>query len=284
METTNIITVNGPAFNLSQGRPARTLDSLNRRLSIVTIARSSKNSISGLADSYTRHFGVDKLEAIYFRFNSDARTIRAADKNMEKIENHIDRMKAESQRLIKNYPPFPPGSEERVKRLKSINAFRKLIDQLTIPPPNEEFAMKIMACRDAFLEVEDSKRLPGENKLYSKVHSYLVSTGAWGLDIPELQEDADDEEAHIFIEKLDAARETLRQRRSDLAADAAGIINSYEREIEAAGIFHSYGDELESVDTEAETELKSRELGYTLAIEPGMTLTEAQSQLLSLLN
>jgi hypothetical protein len=86
-----------------------------------------------------------------------------------------------------------------------------------------------------------------------------------------------------FIEKLDAARETLRQRRRELATDAADIVNSYERETESAGIHRSYGEELKSTDMEVVAELKSSELGYSLTIEPGMTLTEAQSQLLSLL-
>ena len=283
METSNSITVKRSAFNPSQGRPARTLDSLNHRLGTVNRVRSSKKSISGLADSFTGRFGIDTLETIYSRLNSAARTIRIADKNMEKIEIYIDKMKAELQRLIKNYPPFPPGSEERVKRLKSVNAFRKLIDQLTIPPPNEEFATKIMVGRDAFLGADDSKSLPGDIKLHRKVHRHQVHTGAWGLGIPELPEDADDEEAHTYIDRLDVAREMLRQRRGDLAADAADIIDSYEHETENAGIHRNYGEELKSADREAVAEIKSSSLGYMLTIEPGMTLTEAQTQLLSLL-
>ncbi|UCF84961.1 MAG: hypothetical protein JSV50_04830 [Desulfobacteraceae bacterium] len=283
METSNNIALNRPAFSLSQSQATKTLDSLNLGPSTVKTIRSSKDCISRSTEPCNVRFGVEKLEVIHSRLNSAARTIRVAFKNMEKIENYIDRMKAELQGLIKNYPPFPPGSEERVRRLKSINAFRKLIDQLTIPPPNEEFATKIMTGRDAVLGVDDSKSLPGENKLYRKIHSHQVRTRAQGFDIPELQEDADDEEVHIFREKLDAARETFRQKRSDLAENAADIIDSYEHETESAGTRRSYGEEIKSADMEAVAELKSNELGYALAIEPGMTLTEAQTQLLSLL-
>ena len=53
-------------------------------------------------------------------------------------------MKARLLRIVKNFPPFPPGSEERVKILRSFNLFRKQIDQLTIPPVVRD-AMKIMA-------------------------------------------------------------------------------------------------------------------------------------------
>ncbi len=90
--------------------------------------------------------------------------------------------------------------------------------------------------------------------------------------------------AKELAEKLDAAREMLGQMRSELAADASKMAESYEWETEVAGIYPSYGEEIKSSDTEEEAELKSSELGYELAIEPGMTLTEAQSQLLSLLN
>jgi hypothetical protein len=283
MELFNNITLNRPAFSLIQSQVPKTLDSLKRGPSAVKASRVSKDCISRSTEPSTVRFGVDKLEVIHSRLNSAAKTIRGADKYMEKIENYIDRMKAESQKIMKNYPPFPPGSEERVRRLKSINAFRKLIDQLTIPPPNEEFTLKIMTDRDGVLGIEDSKTMLGENKLHRKIHRHQNHTDHGKLDIPQLQEDENDKEVQAFIEKLDAARETLRQRRRELATDAADIVNSYERETESAAIHRSYGEELKSTDMEVVAELKSSELGYSLTIEPGMTLTEAQSQLLSLL-
>ena len=277
MEISNNIAFNRSAF--SRSFPAKTLDSLNRAPSKVKTIGSSKDCVSHLVKPCNVHFDVDKLEPIYSRLNSAARTIRVADQIMGKIENYIDKMKAELQRILKNYPPFPPGSEERVKRLKSINAFRKLIDQLTIPPPNEEFAPKITTDHDAVLGFENSKRMLGENKL----HRHKNRTDHGKLDIPQLKEDENDKEVLAFIEKLDAARETLRQRRNELAIDAADIVDSYVRETESAGIHRSYGEEIKSADIEALAEFKSSELGYSLTIGPGMTLTEAQSQLLSLL-
>ena len=275
MEITNNIPVSGPAFRFSQSRPAKTFDSLSHRLSTNKITMSSKDGSRGSTEPPEGHFGVDKLETIHSRFSSVARTIRVADENMGKIENYIDSMETESQRIVKNYPPFPPGSEERVKRLKSINAFRRLIDQLTIPPP-KEFAAKIMPDHDVVSKTNDSQKMSGENKLHQ--------TGSEGLDIPQLPEGADDEALHAFIEKLGAAREMLGQMRSELAADAAKMAESYEGETEDAGIYPSYGEEIKSADMEAEAEIRSSDLSYALAIEPGMTLTEAQSQLLSLLN
>lgn len=276
MEIASNIPVNGPAFRFSQSRPAKTFDSLSHRPSTNKITMSPKDGLRGLPEPLKGHFGVDRLEAIYSRLNSVARTIRVADENMGKIENYIDRMKAELQRIIKNYPPFPPGSEERVERLKSVNAFRRLIDQLTIPPPNEEFAAKTVPDHDVVSKTNDSQKMSDGNKLHQ--------TGSERLDIPQLPEDANDEVLYFFIEKLGAAREMLGQMRSELAADASKIAESYEGETEVAGIYPSYGEEIKSADTEAEAEIRSSDLNYALAIEPGMTLTEAQSQLLSLLN
>ena len=276
MEIANNIPVSGPAFRFSQSRPDKTFDSLSHRLSTNKITIFLKDGSRGSTEPLKGHFGVDKLETIHSTFNSVARTIRVADENMGKIENYIDRMKGELQRIVKNYPPFPPGSEERVKRLKSINAFRRLIDQLTIPPPNEEFAAKTVPDHDVGSKTNYSQKVLSESNLHQTIPG--------GLDIPQLPEGADDEALHAFIEKLDAAREMLRQMRSELAADAAKIAESYEGETKVAGIYPSYGEEIKSADMEAEAELRSSDLSYALAVEPGMTLTEAQSQLLSLLN
>ena len=275
MEITNNIPVSGPDFRFSQSRAAKTFDSLSHRLSTIKIAMSSKDGSRGSTEPLKGHFGVGKLETIHSRFSSVARTIRVADENMGKIENYIDSMETESQRIVKNYPPFPPGSEERVQRLKSIAAFRRLIDQLTIPPP-KELAVKIIPEHDVVSKTNYSQKVFSESDLHQTIPE--------GLDIPQLPEDADDGALHAFIEKLGAAREMLRQMRSELAAGAAKIVESYEGETEVAGIYPSYGEEVKSADMEAEAELKSGELGYELAIEPGMTLTEAQTQLLSLLN
>ncbi|MCJ7582766.1 MAG: hypothetical protein MUP98_19790 [Candidatus Aminicenantes bacterium] len=276
MEIANNIAVKGAAFSSIRSRPTKTLDYLNRGPSTVNITKSNKGSACGSEEICPGRFGVDRLEAIYSRLNSVARTIRVADENMGTIENFIDRMETESQRIVKNYPPFPPGSEERVKRLKSIAAFRRLIDQLTIPPPNEEFTANTVPDHDVVSKTNNSQKMISELKLHQ--------TEPEGLDIPQLPEGADDEALHAFIEKLGAAREMLRQMRSELVADASKIAESYEGETEVAGIYPSYGEEIKSADMEAEAELRSSDLSFALTVEPGMTLTEAQSQLLSLLN
>jgi hypothetical protein len=276
MEIQNNISVGAPAFRLSQNRAHRTFDTQRLRLSSHNRLMSPSEGSQGFTTSLKERFDIEKLETTHARFNSVARTIRVADENMGKIENYIDRMKAELERIVKSYPPFPPGSEERVKRLKSINAFRRLIDQLTIPPPSEEYAVKIMSDHGFISKNDDTQKMPGQKKHHQ--------TGSERLDIPQLPEHADDEKIYAFAEKLDSASELLGQNRRDLARYALKIGQSYEREVEDIVIFRNYGEEIESADMEPEAENRSSDINYTLTIEPGMTLTEAQSQLLSLLN
>ena len=108
MEITNNIQVSGSAFSCN--------DRLKTNKTTISLKGGTREPTKPIKD----HFEIDRLETVHSRFNSVARTIRIADENMGKIENYIDRMKTELQGIIKKYPPFPPGSEERVKRLKNI--------------------------------------------------------------------------------------------------------------------------------------------------------------------
>jgi len=276
MEIQNNISVNGPAFRLSKSRTHGTLDPMRLRLGTNKRLTSPSEGSQGFTTSLKKRFDIENLETIHARFNSVARTIRFADENMEKIENYIDRMKAELRSIVKSYPPFPPGSEERVKRLKIINAFRRVIDQLTIPPPSKEFATTITSDHDFVSKTDNTQKMPARKSYHQ--------TGSERLDIPQLPEQADNEKIYAFVEKLNAASELLGQNRRDLARYAVEIGESYRREVEGVGIFPSHGEEIASADMEPEAELRSSDLSYTLTIQPGMTLTEAQSQLLSLLN
>lgn len=58
------------------------------------------------------------------------RRVEAADRLVTEIRQQIGG-------LVKNYPPFPPGSEERLSYLRSISALRQQLDALTVPPAIE---------------------------------------------------------------------------------------------------------------------------------------------------
>jgi hypothetical protein len=241
-----------------------------RRLSAEKSTDPSKFGSFELVEEGRGQFTSDRLEAIHSRLNSIAKSIRFVDRTMELTEKYIEQMKGRLKRIVKHYPPFPPGSEERVKLLRSFNAFRKLIDQLTIPP-REEFAKKIMADPTVVPGAGDWRIVLEDSGSHKTIHSQQIHTGCDGLNIPEIPEAASEEGVHASIENLDAALETLRQRRIGLAADATSL--------------GSFGNGLGSDElSERSTELKSAELGDRIASEPFKGLTKAHSKLMAFLN
>jgi hypothetical protein len=87
--------------------------------------------------SSRNHPELLELQKVNDSWNDIAQKKRIYDNNINEVEDYVDRMKAQLERILKNFPPFPPGSEERMQLLRNFAAFRRLIDQLTIPPPEE---------------------------------------------------------------------------------------------------------------------------------------------------
>lgn len=165
-------------------------------------------------------FPFSKRQASSSNLNSVAHSIRIADQAMVKIGAHIDDMKRDLKTHLKNYPPFPPGSKERVKILKSFSAFRKLIDELTIPPDDDSTARIL----NTFSRKAGEEEIVLEHEGFGKaIRSQPVDTGPEGLDIPEFADGAADEDFESMIKKLDNAARTLEVRRMGLQTDAAGI-------------------------------------------------------------
>jgi hypothetical protein len=103
--------------------------------------------------SSRNHPELLELQKINDSWNEIAQKKRTYDNTLNEVQDYIARMKTQLERIIKNFPPFPPGSEERVQVLRNFAAFRKLIDQLTIPPPEES---RVGAENSATLSPADS--------------------------------------------------------------------------------------------------------------------------------
>ena len=78
-----------------------------------------------------------ELQKVNDNINQLARIQKAFGKRFEKADSYLEQMKEQLERIIKQFPPFPPGSEDRVKALRAFSSFRKMMDQLTLPPPEE---------------------------------------------------------------------------------------------------------------------------------------------------
>lgn len=161
----------------------KTFDSITKRQGPEGKTSLQVSEDTALASVYS------KINATKSGYNSIYAGIRAADKTMDKIGGILDRMKSDLEGVAKKtYPPYPPGSEERTRVLKSYSSLRRLISQLTIPPDRQDAAK--------------------------------------ALDIPELPEDATDKDIQGAIHSIDNATQILRQRQADLARDAVQISHS----------------------------------------------------------
>jgi len=177
------------------------------------------------------------------RQNSVAAAIRDTDRAARELGQKIDRMKEPLQAIVKNFPPFAPQDQERVKLLMSYTAIRKEIDQLTLPPPPS---------------VVEARR-------------QVVLPEPLGMD-------ADDSQIADHLDKLDATAQSLTALRGEIAADTAAFLRDgrFYRTFSApkgAGKWAS-----EPITTESDAVQKSAEVGQQFAesVSQGVTLQYPQ--------
>jgi hypothetical protein len=83
------------------------------------------------------HSTWSDLQKINDSSNEVAQKRQTGDKILNGVEGSVDGMKAQLEKIIKNFPPYPPEDQERMKLLRNYAGFRKLIDELTLPPPEK---------------------------------------------------------------------------------------------------------------------------------------------------
>jgi hypothetical protein len=196
-----------------------------------------------------------RLQAINTKLNRVAASVRVADQIMDTIGKFIAEMKAQLERIIKNYPPFPPGSEERVKILRSYNALRKQIDQIAFPIKNQE-GRKPAGDPEIVLKRSDPKTQSTDNWVLQ----------AKDLDLPDLSDLTTDQEISAAIKRLVKADETLQGNRARAAKEASGISSSMivgTKWVDLEGDMEANEFDL----SEEAAELKSKKLQRTLSTE-----------------
>ncbi len=68
-----------------------------------------------------------------------AKSVRDADKAIARVDNLLNEMRQKVQ-VVKNYPPFPPGNQERVDFINSIEGLRKQLEAMSVPPVDRDYA------------------------------------------------------------------------------------------------------------------------------------------------
>jgi len=151
-----------------------------------------------------------------------AESVRQADSTMQEIGSTVDKMKGSLEGIIKNYPPFPPGSEQRVKALKDFAGLREEIEKLTLPPDPSQVPKLI---NDPAKSSGSSYITLDSNGTSIQLDRQQVDPGPNGLNIPILPatppEDSGDEPIHNAISALNTAAKTVSDRRLSLSENFA---------------------------------------------------------------
>lgn len=189
-----------------------------------TAKQFAKDAIDGVKANISA-YSAHPLQQFNAEFNAVVKSIRIADTAMGEIEANVEQMASEVELFLKQYPPYPPGSDDRVAYLNRFAMLRKQIDKLTIP--QDAGARSIIGREDGGSgdwEIEISGHKAGPTIRHQPVH-----TGEEGLALPEISPDASEEQIAGLQKALGRARRVLKQRRHELTKDATQVIRSAEK-------------------------------------------------------
>jgi len=178
---------------------------------------------------HLRGVRFQNLTALNSQFNNISRSIGTVSRTMDQIEDRVTKISDKLSAFKKIFPPYPPGSEERVKLLKSFSALRKQIQRLTFPP-EDEGARSIMAPAMGQNGSQTGTGItvkgPG---IDIAVHPRSLQFGPQGIDIPEMSPQVRDEEIDEILSKVAGTREALQAKRQGLHEDAEKLFGVKEQ-------------------------------------------------------
>ena len=164
----------------------------------------------------------NKLEATNSHSQEIAKQIRHVNQSMKTIASHLDKMRSSLEHIVKIYPPYPPGSTERIEALRQFSALRNMIDQMTLPNRDSGMA-NIISAADSPSDSANLNISAGEHRL--QIDRQPLHSGKGGLNIPDISTQSSDQHISDALDKTIVAQATLQARRQSFVADANRIIS-----------------------------------------------------------
>lgn len=169
---------------------------------------------------------LSKFEGANDAAQAVAQQIRSVHSALEVVEKHLEGMKQTLEGVAKAYPPYPLGSAERVAALRQFVGLRKIIDQLTFPPPDDSPDPISAESANSFSASHELALMANEDQ-DAVISGYQhLHTGADGLGIPQLSTAASDEEIQDALNRVVLAHQTMQQRRESFIREAHKILAS----------------------------------------------------------
>lgn len=222
-----------------------------------------------------------ELNVTSSNLNSMAGNIRREDKQMEQMETYIDKMIENTKTIVKHFPPYLLGGSEKVETSNEFNAFKEIIDRLTIPPEVQGHVVGSVQVQSGNEKSSVEIKLP-DNEIVADQQIYF---GEQGLELPQLPHYATDEQFESALTAAEKARETVSEKRTELAEKAEKLFSEAFFEGNGEVKAHkSYGDELrEAEKTEFATEKKSKEVEVEFVKKYSGSITNDNSRMRELL-
>ena len=225
---------------------------------------TTRTAWAGIAPTTSRQFqGLAQLQSINDNQNTAAIQVRTEDQRMDHMDQLLMQMKQYLFRIIKNYPPYPPGEPERVKFLRSFNGLRQQIESLTVPPDSKWLG-----------------RMPGQPS--SDQASTIPSVpspapAATGFPIPALPDMADDNAVQATLNSIDSVHQAVVQQQQTLSQSAGGESTAAKE----AALSNQASDGIVLMQiNEPAAKQKSVEIRQELSRTPAEPLPGSQSMLL----
>jgi len=220
------------------------------------------------------HATINRFDSQNTERNQYARQIRAFDQKMDKVSIQIKNMKKELSVIVKNYPPFPPGSEERIARLSRFNSFRKQIEQLTIPPNRDGINTVAESPASRHVGIEQGSLVieaADDDGYILSVRRTNAQAVRLEVKLPELSEDASDAQVQTSLDDLKMASATIQAQRQKMRVD-----------IQKINVGHETSDFF--IVSENKAEANSQVMRADLAMIPNAGLTREPDLLVGFLN
>lgn len=147
--------------------------------------------------------------------------VKHTDAALREIGQKLGEMRDTLRQVVKQYPPYPQESRERMEFLNSLSGLRKQIDALTFPPPD----------REPITLIGDPSQDPGAGDVTFSLggetrtlHAQPAHSGRDGLDLPELAPQASAEEVELAYVQVQQAQQRLEARRTALAEELETLL------------------------------------------------------------